>query len=151
MNLGQRNKVSVTGNMSSMTDLVFLLLIFFVMLSTLVSRGVEVELPSSEGTSTEGSHVTISINEESQYSIDEDIISRDNMKAKLEEAMAKQEDKVLYVKVDKNVPTGQTVEIIGIAKKKKLESHVGLKPERHAITFYDHGTAFAHHPHPATD
>ena len=63
MNLGQRNKVSVTGNMSSMTDLVFLLLIFFVMLSTLVSRGVEVELPSSEGTSTEGSHVTISINQ----------------------------------------------------------------------------------------
>ena len=28
MNLGQRNKVSLTGNMSSMTDLVFLLLIF---------------------------------------------------------------------------------------------------------------------------
>ena len=31
MNLGQRNKVSLPGNMSSMTDLVFLLLIFFVM------------------------------------------------------------------------------------------------------------------------
>ena len=38
MNLGQRNKVSLTGNMSSMTDLVFLLLIFFVILSTLVSN-----------------------------------------------------------------------------------------------------------------
>ena len=55
---------------------------------------------------------------ESQYSIDGDIISRDNLEAKLEEAMAKQEDKVLYVKVDKDVPTGQTVEIIGMAKKK---------------------------------
>ena len=43
MNLGQRNKVSVTGNMSSMTDLVFLLLIFFVILSTLVSNGVNVD------------------------------------------------------------------------------------------------------------
>ena len=128
MNLGQRNKVSVTGNMSSMTDLVFLLLIFFVMLSTLVSRGVEVELPSSEGTTTDGSHVTVSITKESQYFIGEDIISRDNMKAKLEEAMAKQEDKVLYLKVDKDVPTGQTVEIIGMAKKKNWKVMLGASP-----------------------
>ena len=128
MNLGQRNKVSVTGNMSSMTDLVFLLLIFFVMLSTLVSRGVEVELPSSEGTSTEGSHVTVSITKESQYFIGEDIISRDNMKAKLEEAIAKQEDKVLYLKVNKDVPTGQTVEIIGMAKEKKWKVMLAASP-----------------------
>ena len=39
MNLGQRNQVQAGGNMSSMTDLVFLLLIFFVILSTLVSNG----------------------------------------------------------------------------------------------------------------
>ena len=50
MNLGQRNKISVTGNMSSMTDLVFLLLIFFIILSTLVSNGVNVELPQAKGT-----------------------------------------------------------------------------------------------------
>ena len=49
MNLGQRNKISVTGNMSSMTDLVFLLLIFFIILSTLVSNGVNVELPQAKG------------------------------------------------------------------------------------------------------
>ncbi len=52
MNLGQRNKVSLTGNMSSMTDLVFLLLIFFVILSTLVSNGVNVDLPTSKGTTS---------------------------------------------------------------------------------------------------
>ena len=131
MNLGQRNKVSVTGNMSSMTDLVFLLLIFFVMLSTLVSRGVEVELPSSEGTSTAGSLCTLVIKEsdtkESQYSIDGDIISQDDLEAKLEEAMAKQEDKVLFLKVDTNVPTGETVKIIGMAKKKKWKVMLGAK------------------------
>ena len=48
MNLGQRNQVQAGGNMSSMTDLVFLLLIFFVILSTLVSNGVNVDLPQSK-------------------------------------------------------------------------------------------------------
>ena len=61
MNLGQRNKISVTGNMSSMTDLVFLLLIFFIILSTLVSNGVNVELPQAKGTNSVTSKMTVSI------------------------------------------------------------------------------------------
>ena len=60
MNLGQRNKVSVTGNMSSMTDLVFLLLIFFVILSTLVSNGVNVDC-HLEGHHVVTSRLTVSI------------------------------------------------------------------------------------------
>ncbi|MDP4587897.1 MAG: biopolymer transporter ExbD, partial [Flavobacteriales bacterium] len=61
MDLGQRNKVSVTGNMSSMTDLVFLLLIFFVILSTLASKGVNVDLPQSKGVTSQASKLTVSI------------------------------------------------------------------------------------------
>ena len=49
MNLGQRNQVQAGGNMSSMTDLVFLLLIFFVILSTLVSNGVNVTCLRARG------------------------------------------------------------------------------------------------------
>ena len=64
MNLGQRNKVSLTGNMSSMTDLVFLLLIFFVILSTLVSNGVNVDLPTSKGTNFGHVSLTVSIQED---------------------------------------------------------------------------------------
>ena len=60
MNLGQRNQVQAGGNMSSMTDLVFLLLIFFVILSTLVSNGVNVDLPQSKGTSSASSRLTSS-------------------------------------------------------------------------------------------
>ena len=59
MNLGQRNQVQAGGNMSSMTDLVFLLLIFFVILSTLVSNGVNVDLPQSKGTSSASSRLTV--------------------------------------------------------------------------------------------
>ena len=128
MNLGQRNKVSVTGNMSSMTDLVFLLLIFFVMLSTLVSRGVEVELPSSMGTTTDGARLTVTIDKDSQYFIGQDPMTRDQLEPELIDRMAQQVDKVLYLAVDKNVPTGKTVEIIGLAKDKEWKVMLGASP-----------------------
>ncbi len=46
MNLGRRNRVKAEGGMSSMTDLVFLMLIFFIIMSTMTEPGVEVNLPS---------------------------------------------------------------------------------------------------------
>lgn len=46
MNLGRRNRVKAEGGMSSMTDLVFLMLIFFIIMSTMSEPGIPVELPS---------------------------------------------------------------------------------------------------------
>jgi biopolymer transport protein ExbD len=46
MNLGRRNKVIVQGEMSSMTDLIFLMLIFFIIMSTMSEPGIPVDLPS---------------------------------------------------------------------------------------------------------
>ena len=69
MDLGQRNKVSPSAGMSSMTDLVFLLLIFFVILSTLVSSGVNVDLPQSKGGTDSHAKVTLSIKPDMSYYI----------------------------------------------------------------------------------
>ena len=52
MGLSTQNKINVSAGMSSMTDLVFLLLIFFIIISTLVSNGVNVDLPQSKGTTS---------------------------------------------------------------------------------------------------
>lgn len=48
MNLGRRNRVKAEGGMSSMTDLVFLMLIFFIIMSTMTSPGIDVNLPTSD-------------------------------------------------------------------------------------------------------
>ena len=130
MNLGQRNKVSVTGNMSSMTDLVFLLLIFFVILSTLVSNGVNVDLPTSKGTTSVTSRLTVSIQADGTYHLNGEVrpISREDLEPKLALEMEKQAEKVLYLQVDRNVPTGQTVELIGLAKSKQWKVMLGSNP-----------------------
>ena len=131
MNLGQRNKVSLTGNMSSMTDLVFLLLIFFVILSTLVSNGVNVDLPTSKGTTSVPSRLTVSIQADGTYHLNGEVrpISREDLEPKLTLEMEKQAEKVLYLQVDRNVPTGQTVELIGLAKSKQWKVMLGSNPE----------------------
>jgi biopolymer transport protein ExbD len=48
MDLGSRKKVSVEGGMASMTDLVFLLLIFFIIMSLMSNNQLSVDLPKPD-------------------------------------------------------------------------------------------------------
>ena len=107
MNLGTRNKISVSGGMSSMTDLVFLLLIFFIIISTLVSNGVNVDLPQSKGTTSVTPNLTLSIKEDGSYHLNGAPVNMGTaeLESKLMIEMDKQSDKVIYLQVDKNVPT----------------------------------------------
>lgn len=61
MNLGRRNKVKAEGGMSSMTDLVFLMMIFFIIMSTLSNNNLPVDLPKSESTSTSPTKATVEV------------------------------------------------------------------------------------------
>ena len=69
MGLSQRNKINVSAGMSSMTDLVFLLLIFFIIISTLVKNGVNVDLPSSESSTSANPSTTVSVTEDGKYHV----------------------------------------------------------------------------------
>lgn len=128
MDLGQRNKVSVTGNMSSMTDLVFLLLIFFVILSTLASNGVNVDLPQSKGVSSVTSKLTVSIKPDMTYYVNGGAVAKNDLETLLEVKMEDMADKVLYLQVDQEVPTGATVEVIGMAKAHSWKVMLGSNP-----------------------
>ena len=48
MNLGSRNNIKVEGGMASMTDLVFLLLIFFIIMSLMSNNQTPLDLPKAE-------------------------------------------------------------------------------------------------------
>jgi len=132
MNLNTRNKINVTGGMNTMTDLVFLLLIFFIIISTLVSNGVNVDLPQSKGTTSVNSNLTLSIQADGTYHLNGDSrpMSREDLEPKLRLEMAKQDEKVVYLQVDKSVPTGQTVEIICLAKANSWKVMLGANPAK---------------------
>ncbi len=130
MDLGQRNKVSVTGNMSSMTDLVFLLLIFFIILSTLASNGVNVELPQSKGINTVTAKLTLSIKSDESYYINGGAVSKDDIESVLSMRLADMNEKIIYLEVDARVPTGATVEMIGMAKANNWKVMLGASPKK---------------------
>ena len=72
MDLGSRNNIRVEGGMSSMTDLVFLLLIFFIIMSTLAQPMYDVELPNSNNVSEalKDGYIDIVIRKDDTYFID---------------------------------------------------------------------------------
>jgi biopolymer transport protein ExbD len=72
MGFGTQNKIKVEGGMASMTDLVFLLLVFFIIMSTMAEKNTPVELPKPTEKlepSKENTTTTVIITEDDLYKI----------------------------------------------------------------------------------
>ncbi|PKR79895.1 hypothetical protein CW751_12485 [Brumimicrobium salinarum] len=72
MGFSSQNKVKIEGGMASMTDLVFLLLVFFIIMSTMAEKNTPVELPQPTeklDTSKENATTTVVITEDDLYQI----------------------------------------------------------------------------------
>ena len=77
MKLGKtRNKVSTEFNMSSMTDIVFLLLIFFMLTSTMVTtNALDIVLPKAKGKTDSNKSTSVSIDKDLNFFIDKDKVN----------------------------------------------------------------------------
>jgi len=101
-----------------MTDLVFLMLIFFILLSTQVSTGLKVELPAAQGSKGESSSITVGITPESEFYIGTTPVDRAELEEKLTALFSDKpkEDRVIILRADEMAPTGATVGVVGMAK-----------------------------------
>ena len=70
MNFKSGNKIKIEGGMSSMTDLVFLLLIFFIVISTMITAGMKIDVPKDRGKKKKKKILTINVNDKNEYFID---------------------------------------------------------------------------------
>ena len=113
MNLGRRNRVKVEGGMSSMTDLVFLLLIFFIIMS-MAEPGVPVDLPKGD-TENSGrtSTVNVGVTEDNWYIFDDP-----TKKPILESKMQKELDKNIKISGDRNADYEYVFNLIALSKQK---------------------------------
>lgn len=136
MGLRTRNKVSADFSMSSMTDIVFLLLIFFMLTSTLVTtNALDLVLPSSNSKSVKKETISVSINQALVHMVDNVVVSPESMesviKQHLADAMAKNgtDDKVIILRVEKGVPIEYAVKVMDIAYKNQYKIVLATKPE----------------------
>jgi len=130
MGLKTRNKVSPNFNMSSMTDIVFLLLIFFMLTSTLVTtNALDLVLPSSKAKSVKKQTVSVSIDKALKHYVDQDEVSVGSMENLIHQRLANTEDKVIVLRVEKGVPIEYAVKVMDIAYQNKYKIVLATKPE----------------------
>ncbi|WP_299107810.1 biopolymer transporter ExbD [uncultured Tenacibaculum sp.] len=128
MNLRGRNKVDPNFNMSSMTDIVFLLLIFFMLTSTLVTvSAIDVLLPKAGGKTENQTSVAVTITESSSFYIDKTKISSGNLERELLSRVGADKKKTVVIRGDQNVPYKNVMRVIDIANKNKLKMILAVK------------------------
>ena len=70
MSLGKRNKVSAEFSMSSLTDIIFLLLIFFMLTSSVIQIQDKVNLPESDSKTVAPQSTVVSVLENGRFKVD---------------------------------------------------------------------------------
>jgi biopolymer transport protein ExbD len=122
MALRSRNKVSANFNMSSMTDIVFLLLIFFMLTSTLVSpNALKLLLPSSKAKTLEKQTISISITKDILFYINENEVSENTIEQELKLLLNKEQEPAIILHADKTVAIEHVVKIMDIAYRNKYK------------------------------
>ncbi len=128
MGLQAKNKVDPAFSMSSMTDIIFLLLIFFMLTSSFITpSGLPVNLPSSETSDIVMQEVTVTITKDLKYSVNDRVVSRENVKSELTALLADKKGQVV-LHIDKEVPVEYLVEIGGIAAGLEANVSIATKP-----------------------
>ena len=122
MAIQSKNRVTTNFNMSSMTDIVFLLLIFFIIASTLISpNSLDVELPNASHMSPRPQTVSISITKDLMYAVNDNIVNKEDIEAQVIALMQGEENPGIILNADKSVPIENVVVIMDIANRNKFK------------------------------
>lgn len=117
MTLRSRNKINPGFSMASMTDIVFLLLIFFMITSTLIApNALKLLLPQSRHQTMAKPITTISITRDFEFFIETTQVEFSQIEGILRQKLANEEDPTISLHVDKSVPMEQVVKVMNIAK-----------------------------------
>jgi biopolymer transport protein ExbD len=129
MNLQSRNKVDASFSMASMTDLIFLLLIFFMLTSSFVTpSGLPVNLPSSVASTIEVQKVSITVTKDLQFYVNDKKVTKATIEGELKSRLAGNKG-VVVLHIDESVPTREMVFVAGVATKLEAKVSIATKPK----------------------
>ena len=130
MNIRGRNKVTPEFNMSSMTDIVFLLLIFFMLTSTMVTtNALDLVLPKAKGKTDSNKNISVSINKDLEFFIDKDQVQEADLEAKLLALFPNKEDKAIILRAEEGVPIEKAVNVLDIANRNQIKVVLAVRPK----------------------
>ena len=130
MNIRGRNKINPNFNMSSMTDIVFLLLIFFMITSTLVTTSaLDILLPKASGKTENKKSTSVSITKNLSYYIDNKKVSEAGLERDLIAQLAGKESPTIVLRAEEGVPIEKAVKIMDIANRNRFKVILAVRPK----------------------
>ncbi len=129
MNISSKNKIDPSFNMSSMTDLIFLLLVFFMLTSSFVTpSGLPVNLPTSKASSIEVQKVSVTVTKGLQYYVNEKRITKATLEGELKSRLGGAGGSVV-LHIDKEVASEHLVYVAGLATSLEAKVVIATKPK----------------------
>jgi len=129
MNLRGRNKISPEFSMSSMTDIVFLLLVFFLLTSPAITPdALDLILPKAKGKTTNVQKASVSITSEGAYYVNKERVSEYTMEKELKNILVGQEEPTIILRAEEGVPIEDAVFVMDLANKNNYKIVLAVRP-----------------------
>ncbi len=129
MPIKPRNKVSVSFSMAGMSDVVFLLLIFFMITSTLIHpTALKLLLPRGTQQTSARPVTTVSITPDIRFFVEDRQVDFENLEAVLIERIGDETDIYISIHADENVPWKHVVDVLNIANRNQFRVTVATRP-----------------------
>jgi len=130
MNLRGRNKVSAEFSMSSMTDIVFLLLVFFLLTSPAITpEALDLILPKAQGKTTNVQKAAVSITKDGNYYVNNERVSEYGIEKKLKEVLSGEEEPTIILRAEEGVPIEEAVFVMDLANKNRYKVILAVRPK----------------------
>ena len=130
MAISNRNKVGITFSNAGMSDIIFLLLLFFMLTSTLVQpTALKLLLPKGTTQSSARPMTTVSITKDLQYFIEDQPIELEYLEAALQSRVQDSPEIYISVHADRSVPVEYVVNVMNIAAKNQYKLILATTPK----------------------
>ena len=130
MNLKANNKINPLFSMSSMTDIIFLLLIFFMLTASFITpSGLPVSLPSSKSSTIVIQKVSVTITKDLKYFVNDKEVNISDIEIHLRNEIGNKEGLVV-LHCDKDVPVEHLVNVASIATSLEAKVTIATQPSK---------------------
>jgi len=130
MAITTKNKVSVNFSNAGMSDIVFLLLLFFMLTSTLVQpTAIKLLLPKGTTQTSARPMTTVSITRDLQYFIEDQPIVLENLESALQAKVGSNPEIYISLHTDRSVPVEYVVNVMNIAAKNQYKLILATTPK----------------------
>jgi len=130
MAISKRNKISINFSSAGMTDVVFNLLIFFMLTSTLVHpTALKLLLPKGSSQTSAKPLTTISITSDLKYYVEQEQINFEDLESVLKMKLGDKPDTYISLHADKNIPWENVVRVLNIAQSNNYKIIIATSPK----------------------